>query len=308
VIKAMPGSCPVGVSVKTIGGIAVTVMVLALTCCTGGPPAEDSDPMPPEDFLGVWHRDAERREFHGADLYGHINGGAEVFLELGFDLLEVQRYAADSGIVEVELYRMTDPTAALGVYLMKCGAEQPAPGLIPRHTLNPLQLQMVVGGAYVVVNANRAEGDLSSTLVEFARYLVDQLPPAGPGDLFSVLPTENRVQASERVIRGPFTLDPLYTLGEGDILSLAGRRTAVAAEYQEPSGERSTLIVASYEDPDVARGAFDHLVSNLDSYLEVLSSGSGRVVFTDYRDRFGVVSLDDIYIRIHVNLASPSEA
>jgi hypothetical protein len=79
----------------------------------------------------------------------------------------------------------------------------------------------------------------------------------------------------------------------------------VAAEYQESSSERSTLIVASYEDPGSADTSFDHLVTHLDSYLEVLSSEPGRVVFKDYRDRFGEVRLDDVHVRITVNLVSP---
>jgi hypothetical protein len=97
------------------------VLVVSIGC--GGPVVEyESGPLPPDGFLNTWHREASPRVFEGADLYGHINGGAEVFLELGFDRLDVVRYDADGAAVEVERYRMTDPVAALGIYLMKCGA------------------------------------------------------------------------------------------------------------------------------------------------------------------------------------------
>jgi hypothetical protein len=260
--------------------------------------------LPPDGFLNTWQRGASPRIFRGADLYGHINGGAEVFLELGFDRLDVVRYDSGGGAVEIERYRMTDPTAALGIYLMKCGSERPDPALAARHTASPLQLQMVRGSDYLIVSSLRPEEDLGEALVAFANHIADRTPDELGSDPFSVLPTSGRVAGSERVIRGPFTLEPFITLGEGDVLLLGGDRTAVAAEFENGDGQRSTRIVASYGDAAAAGGAFAHLVSNLDPYLEVLSSEDDRLVFEDYRERYGEVVLDDRWLRLHVDLVS----
>ena len=274
----------------------------------GGRLADEADPLPPDGFLNTWQREASPRVFRGADLYGHINGGAEVFLELGFDRLDVRRYDSDGGAVEVERYRMTDPTAALGIYLMKCGSERPDPALAARHTAGPLQLQMVRGSDYLIVSSLRPEEDLGEALVAFARHIADHIPDELGEDPFSVLPTAGRVAGSERVIRGPFTLEPLVTLGEGDVLLLGGERTAVAAEYEDGDGQRSTRIVASYDDAAAAGRAFSHLVANLDPYLEVLSGEDDRLVFQDYRERYGEVVLDDRWLRLHVDLVSRPES
>jgi hypothetical protein len=295
---------------RTVAALGLIAAAIARAAPVGGgdrPAKEGAGALPPDGFLEAWRREPAPRVFEGADLYGHINGGAEVFLELGFDRLDVVRYDSDGGAVEVERYRMTDPTAALGVYLMKCGSEHPDPALAARNTASPLQLQMVRGSDYVIVSSLRPEEDLGQSLVAFARSIAEQIPEERGQDPFAILPTAGRVAVSERVVRGPFTLEPLYTLGEGDVLQLRGERTAVAAEYEGADGQRSTRIVAAYGDAAAAGRAFAHLVSNLDPYLEVLSSGNDRLVFKDYRERFGVVELDEQWIKLHVDLVSRPE-
>ncbi len=287
--------------------VLAVALPLVLTGCGGGSDADLVDPLPPDVFLSGWHRSDGTAVFEGAELYGHINGGAEVFLELGFESLRVQRYRGDAGRISVELYRMSDPAAALGVYLMKCGAERPDPGLAARHTVSPGQLQMLRGSAYVVVDPLELTGDAAGTLVAFARHVAGQIPDEDPGDLFGILPGEGRVPGSERLVRGPFTLEPLYTLGDGDMLSLDGEHTAVAAEYRDAAAQRYTRIVASYGNEETARKAFDHISTHLDSYLELLASDSGRLAFRDWSDRYGVVELAGDRVTVTVNLQDPPE-
>lgn len=282
-------------------------LIMCAAAALGGCGARQSagpapGPMPADGFAGVWTRDGGPTVFPGAELYGHIDGGAEVFLELGFEGLEVQRYTADVGEIAVELYRMTDPVAALGIYLMKCGTETPDPSLEARHTAGPDQLQMVRGSSYVSVNVMRSDGDLEPALVDFARHVSEHLPAGEATGVFEALPQPGRVGGSERVIRGPFTLEALYTFGEGDILGLAGTVTAVAAEYEHDGG-RFTRIVVPYGDAAAAGDAFDGLAANLDPYLEVVDRGPARLVFSDYAGQFGDVRRDGGTITILVHLS-----
>lgn len=55
--------------------------------------------------------------FEGEDLFDLINGGAEVYLEYGFEKVVSQNYIGMSGKtnLRVEIYRMTDPSAAFGI-------------------------------------------------------------------------------------------------------------------------------------------------------------------------------------------------
>jgi hypothetical protein len=166
---------------------------------------------------------------------------------------------------------------------------------------------MVTDSVYVLINVLDAEEDLRDALVEFARAVSERAGNTEPPDVFGALPAKGRIPASERVVRGPYTLEPLYTLGEGDILNLGGEITAIAASYVDEAGTRFTRILVPYPSPDRARSAFEHLRDHLDPYLEVLAGDDDSLVFEDYRDRYGKVVQDGSRIEITADLLEPPQ-
>lgn len=54
--------------------------------------------------------------FDGNSLWGYINGGADVYLEYGFDKLLVQEAVIRSYKITINIYRMKSPEAAFGIY------------------------------------------------------------------------------------------------------------------------------------------------------------------------------------------------
>ena len=121
--------------------------------------AGDAALMPAESAVAGWKKVETSRVFTKADLYGYIDGGAEVFLEFGFDQLTLQKYANGPSVIAVEVYRMADPVASTGIYLMKCGKETRDPSFKERHTINRHQLMFVRNRYYVTINnLSGAEG------------------------------------------------------------------------------------------------------------------------------------------------------
>ena len=220
--------------------------------------SDDSDLLPPEGTAGYAKAGAPR-VFKGAQLYDHIDGGGEPFLELGFETCAVQKYLKGSGELVLELYRMTDPAAALGVYLMACGAEGRSPEVPERHSLSPNQVLLVKGRHYAVATSPEERPGLQQELVAFAKALAAALPDAPPPEALGLLPAEGRVPGSLRVIRGPILLDSVVTLGPGDVLLLRGKVTAVAADVKGGSGPAETWIVAEYPSAEDALAALAHL-------------------------------------------------
>ena len=269
--------------------------------------ASPADPLPPEGFLQGWKRAAPPRTFEGAGLYGHIDGGAEVFLELGFDRVTVQRYHREESEISLEVYRMTDPTSALGVYLLKCGRETPLQGLGARNTANRWQVLFVKGSAFVTVSNRSGDEAAARDLAAFARHAARNLPEGGePPRPFRILPEAGRSPGSERVIRGPFTLARVYTLGRGDLLLLrAYGVTAVSADYAAAGGGTYTRIAAVYPDAEAAAAAFENARACLDPGLEVTERKKGFLAFKDYAGKSGRIILEGRRIEIVVNL-SPS--
>lgn len=90
--------------------------------------------LPKDDFVPGWKRSGKAVAFIKADLFNYIDGGAELFLEFGFEKLSIQRYARGKSELTLEVYEMDSPESALGIYLTKCGLETPVKGIAARNS------------------------------------------------------------------------------------------------------------------------------------------------------------------------------
>lgn len=282
--------------------IIVIGFLLAFSACAS---VSTEDPMPQNGFMGQWDRFKPGLLFEGANLYGHINGGSEVYLELGFDRLEVQKFIHKGNQLSIEIYRMSDPVAALGIFLLNRGeAGAGDPSFRAPHTLNPYQLQFVRGNAYVTVNNLTETPNAKQVLLSFADYAAHRIKGCELGDIFAPLPKAGQVEGSLRIVRGPFTLERVYMLGGNDPLLLGGKETAIAADYEQGDNDPSSLILAQYGSEEKAKAGFENLKTNLDPYLDKLVVQDQRLVFQDYSSKFGEAVLEGTAIRVHVNLVS----
>jgi len=253
-----------------------------------------------------WRLDGAPRRFVGRDLYGHIDGGAELFHEFGFVDLLVSDYTRGDTALTVETYRMAAPEAALGIYLAKCGREKPRPGLAARHTANRWQVTALRGDVFLLVNNPAGDEALLPDMLALAAAALADVADAAPAPLLDALPAAGRAPGTARLLRGPIALAPLFTLGAGDVLGLAGEIYAVAARYGE--GEAGHLrIVVPYGSRRRARDAFRGLRRGLDPTLEVLASGRRAFVFSDYRGRFGRARLEGDTLTILADMAEPPD-
>lgn len=243
----------------------------------------------------------EPRVFNGNDLYGYINGGSELFLEFGFNRLTAYRIQAPGGGLGLDLYEMTDPVAGLGIYLAKCSPESPVSGLDARNSGDAYQLALLKGRWFAFIQNHSGDPVRLPDMKRLAGILNGHLDGTVPPFPVS-LPGEGLVKTSRRLARGPYALQPVYTLGEGNLLSLGSETVAAIADY-ERDGLSWTLIRVVYPDSTAARAGFHSLVQQLDPYLEPVKQSDARLVFRDYADRFGEAKLDGgkLDIRVHLD-------
>ena len=280
--------------------LAAALLAAALPAAAAG----DAALLPADGEVGGLVRAGEPRVFEGSALYDHIDGGAEIFLELGFEAATVVRYRrGDDGIV-AEIYRMRDAASALGIYLAKCGRETPAPGFAERHTAGRWQLAFVKGRHYVLLGNDSGGEKAAAILVELAKRVAASVPGAPPVAELDLLPAEGLVPGSIRIVRGPFGLHAIATLGEGDVLLLARGATAVAGDYREEGGGTTTRIVVEYRTSEEAAEALGHLRASLDPSRPILGSGPGRLVFGNSSGTFGVAAIEGRKLTIRLDLAS----
>jgi len=240
-----------------------------------------------------------QKTYSAENLYGYIDGGAELFLEFGFKELRVVHLARGKEQLSVDMYRMTGVLPALGIYLAKCAPETPVPGIIPRNSGDAYQLALVRGSFFIFINnfdGNAAHLPLMRDLANsLARQIPDKLS-AWPCSL----PEQGLVKNSIRLARGPVALQSVYTLGKGNILQLNAKVWAMVADYRVKD-KRETVIKVSYPDEQKGRDAFDSLKENLDPYLKVMRKNETDIVFQDYAGEYGIVHLSGqmLSIRVH---------
>jgi hypothetical protein len=283
-------------------GLALAGLVVQEAYAQPVRPAGDAALLPPDGFMGAWKRPDGPRVYARADLYGYIDGGAELFFEFGFEQLTQQKYQSGASQVVIDFYRMTDPIAATGIYLMKCGKETPAAALGDRNTVNRYQLMFIRDRFFVIVNNVSGAEPLVPEVVKFASFIAAKLPPSPTLTAFSQLPQAGLVRDSLRLIRGPYGLQAVFTLGDGDVLQLGGRVTAVAGNYTDAATGTWTRIDVAYPSPAAASAAMNYLQDHLDPYLTTVSRTPTRLVFRDYEKKFGMVSVQGPRMSVTVRL------
>jgi hypothetical protein len=268
-------------------------------------PLGDEGLLPPDGFSGALKKSGPLKVFTSADLYGYIDGGAEAFLELGFEQLTVQKYRDGANEITVELYRMSDPTAAHGIYVARCGKESPDPAVKARHTAGRNQILLLRNRYYVQLNNTAGGAANAPNLGKAAQAIVAKMPADARIPALALLPQTGLVPASARLFRGEVGLQAVFTLGDGDILQLGGKITGVSGDYKDAAGSASTLVVAEYPTPAAAAAAFTYLKAHLDSYLKATGSSDARLVFQDYEKKFGVATVNGRRLEIRLHLTKP---
>ena len=262
--------------------------------------------MPPANFAEGWVKKDQEITFTADDLYGHINGGAELFLEMGFQKLTVQNYTNGKNELSLEVYEMDSSLSALGIYLQKCGKEKAENVVQARNTMNVFQLLALKNKYYIQVNNFSGDSAYAEAMIKLANGFLSDVRSYEFDDAFSILPKNGRIEGSERIIRGPYSLQRIYTFGDGDMLNLGGQIFAFMAKYKIDD-EIYTQIYAAYSDPDEARMVLLKIRNNLDSYLEAVSEKEDRFTFKDYKDQFGIVAHLNNSIIIKTGLSQISE-
>jgi len=248
------------------------------------------DALPSDGFAPGWKAAGKSRTFIEKDLFNHIDGGAELYLEFGFRKLLVQTYASGTAELDLELYEMTEPDAALGIYLMNAGRETPWPEIPARNSSEDAQVVAIKGPYYLKINSFVPGATLRPAMISLAKAALDRLPEAPAGAPLALLPANSLVPGSGRLIRGPVGLQPFYTFGEGDILGLGGKTFAALGQYKTADGKTYNRLVIMYASADAAAAVIENLRVNHDPYMTIpVGNSPDSFTFSDFQKKYGQV-------------------
>ena len=200
--------------------------------------------LPADKEAAGWARKGETEHFEKAALYGHIDGGAEIFLQYGFQELEIARYtrteAGKAAEITLEVYRMESQADAFGIYSVKRAGDEKASVRIPwPNWTSDRQVNFARDTFYVnITGVDTTEKELEDFAVATVAKIAGG-PPSVP--MLGYLPKKNLISGTERYIRGDLAAQTESPLFAEDFWGFKETARAVSARYSQ-SEARLVLI------------------------------------------------------------------
>jgi hypothetical protein len=182
----------------------VIICLLAILSCSGALFSQLPEHFPVltgEDLPGASF--SPNRIFAGTALYGYINGGADLYLEYGFNSAVVSEINYRGGNYKTTIYKMDDQEAAFGIFSVsryKCISTP----VIPDYTCQTrYHLQICRGQYYIsIINAIGSEEDMDASL-EIGKVITGKIE-GSEIDFAEFLPgtSKEELQESGFLVRG----------------------------------------------------------------------------------------------------------
>lgn len=247
-----------------------------------------------------WKKEQKSEHYKGEELYGYINGGAEIFFEYGFKELYVSHYTALSNEAKKELtlevYKMESPESAFGIFSTKrTGDEKVSKQVKVLHWVSPTQVNMVKAEFFInIVGFNCAEGELEKFAIPIPGRV--QGKSALP-KLLDLIPAENRIPNSERYIKGQVAASGESVFLQKEFWGFKEGARAVSARYI-PSDSKIIIIDFGQEKTQLAglvRDLFEEHMENVE-IMEDFVQGElpfGGYFFFEQMGKIGVLVLGE---------------
>jgi hypothetical protein len=262
----------------------------------------------PPDFMGVagisgWVPAGTSRAFTKDSLYGYVDGGAEIFLEYGFRNLWVFEFVPDKPAaggkeITLELYQMSSPAAAFGIFSTRREGNEPVSASIKTaNWIGREQTNFVKGDLY----ANILAADCTQDEVEAFAMSLDLHLPAGEALLpraFFCMPEFNLIRGSERYICGTAAATNESPLLGADFW---GFKEGLAEAYSVKYGPGdSKLVLIHFKKPpknlvNNVLGLFNEYLMDVTTTYQVMQGRTvaGRKFYFGWNGPNGIIITDE---------------
>lgn len=176
--------------------------------------------LPRPQEITPWHAIDSARVVGGEDLYQLIDGGADMYLEYGFQRVAAIEYQdVKERSIRVEVYEMTDAAAAYGVYSINRTPDGRTISIGNEGMFSSYYLMFWKGRFLVYLSASDSLNEVSSGILSIAKVIDSKLGESAPLPyLIKLLPQQNL--QSIRYLRGMIGLSSLYTFDMKNVFDL----------------------------------------------------------------------------------------
>ncbi|MCF8227871.1 MAG: hypothetical protein K9G58_11625 [Bacteroidales bacterium] len=145
--------------------------------------------------------------FDGSSLWGYMNGGADIYLEYGFEILRVQEFIKDDETIKMELYKMGDPLSAFGIYSIKTFKCRQDSLLTAIDCLNRYQYQILYGDYYIQIISESGSEKAKEMMLEIGGKMLAEIEPEDLTLPVSYLTDSLNISpANIKMLKGPLGL------------------------------------------------------------------------------------------------------
>jgi len=126
--------------------------------------------------------------YRDKELFGYINGGAEIYREYGFVALAVQELQLNEQDLVVEIYRMRSPAAAFGIFSVTRRNCPPVEKLNQWSCSTPFQLLFCKGEFFISITNYLGTPELQAKSIELGQKIMQKIsqPEFSPPDIFRI--------------------------------------------------------------------------------------------------------------------------
>lgn len=218
-------------------------LLLSQAACTTTPaPAPEVQALfPAAGQVPGWAPADEPQCFAGDELFQFIDGGADLYLEYGFEKAAARTYRHTSGLtINTEIYRMKSPAAAYGVFSVKRDGRGEPAAVGSEASRSGYYLNCWKGDCIFTLTSLEEKPETPAGLEALARAMAERVPAADRPELVNRLPSAGLNPQSVRYLAGP-----LGTANSpaGEILAYFRAPAAVYGEYGEAA--RVVLVFGS---------------------------------------------------------------
>ena len=211
------------------------VMLLLIACCGAaqGQNAKDTidifSLLPANGTVKGWVTKEVPMHYAGEDLFYLIDGGADIYLEYGFNQVVAARYSNGITSIQVEIYDMADPNGAFGVYSNNSSGHGEDIALGNESVVADYYLMFWKDHYFIMLTANNQKSNTSEGLVALASAIDKKIPEKGDKPpLLDLLEGQPMIPVDVNYLRGNLALENIYHFDAKDIFHFS---EGLAADY-----------------------------------------------------------------------------
>jgi len=236
--------------------ISFLLIFFLLSSCTNYYKNEVLHLLPTQNEMKGWVKKGKPNLYFKNQLCDYINGGAEIFLEYGFDTLVTQEYSFKNKSITLEIYKMETPESAFGIYSFNRDSKSASIAVGNEGVNEENRVIFWQDKYYVVVQTF----DSPTDLLTIAKIVSAKIKGKGsPLQILKYLPTKNRIKQSEKLICGIIGLNNQYYFAQQNIFNISKNTPAIFANYKFQDNEFK-LCVIKYKNLQEVKVVFKKLL------------------------------------------------